>query len=113
MVARVYGAPRAAGPWSGFVCVFSHAPNENAFVLRRVRHRAPRALTLRLLRPLGVVVIRLSVGCIMMPEVGSSRRLLAKLARAAALYEENQLLRDKVRRLEAHVAELEKNYYNI
>ena len=36
-----------------------------------------------------------------------------KLARAAALYEENQLLRDKVRRLEAHVAELEKNYYNI
>ena len=83
MVARVYGAPRAAGPWSGFVCVVSHAPNENAFVLRRVRHRAPRALTLRLLRPLGVVVIRLSVGCIMMPEVGSSLRLLAKLARAA------------------------------
>jgi hypothetical protein len=83
MVARVYGAPRAAGPWSGFVCVISHAPNENAFVLRRVRHRAPRALTLRLLRPLGVVVLRLSVGCIMMPEVGSSLRLLAKLARAA------------------------------
>ena len=83
MVARVYGAPRAAGPWSGFVCVVSHAPNENAFVLRRVRHRAPRALTLRLLRPLGVVVIRLSVGCIVMPEVGSSLRLLAKLACAA------------------------------